>query len=337
MRMRLQSVASLLLLVAGCAGAQGDGPAGRTRLRVLVQPFLSHAPLLMADAEGYFAEQGLDVEFVRLSDNSSALPMLIDGSLDVLTGGPTPAILNAMGRGLPVRAVAEKGYFRIGGCSRGGLVIRKSLLDDAIGGTPAVRRVSIEKSPQQRYLVEKMLVYAGIDPDSVQFLYIFHAPEMEALNDGTLDAALAGEPWLTLNVERGAVQWIRIEDVVPDAQFSFVYFGPSLMNGDPDIGRRFLVAYLKAVRDFEQGKTPRNLELLARITGDGADMVRKMCWPPFRVDGRIDFRGVRDFAAWAVGRGFVDREIGETEFWDPSFLEAANRTLAAPPATTQEK
>ncbi len=337
MTARLRMVASLGLLVTGCVGARGDAPAGRTRLRVLVQPFLSHAPLLMADAEGYFAEQGLEVEFVRLSDNSSALPMLVDGSLDVLTGGPTPAILNAMARGLPVRAVAEKGYFRTGGCSRGGLVIRKALLDDATGGVPAVHRVSIEKSPQQRYLVEKMLEHVGIDPDSIQFLYILHAPEMEALSDGTLDAALAGEPWLTLNVERGAVQWVRVEDVEPDAQFSFVYFGPNLMNGDPDIGRRFLVAYLKAVREFEQGKTPRNLELLSRITGDGADMIRKMCWPPFREDGRVDFRGVRDFAAWAVERGLVDRKVPEAGFWEPSFLEAANRTLGAPPAAAQEK
>ena len=337
MRRRARLAGVLAIAAAGCGGGRADGPAGETRLRVLIQPFMAHAPLLLADAEGYFAEQGIEVEFVRLTENSSALPMLIDGSLDVLTGGPTAAILNAMARGLPVRAVAEKSYFRSGGCSRGGMVIRKTLLDEAAGAPPRVRRISIDKSPQQVYLVEKMLEHAGIDRDSIEFRYVLNAPEMDALSAGTLDAALAGEPWLTLNLERGAVQWIRAEDVLPDVQFSFIYFGPTLLNGDPDIGRRFLVAYLEGVRQFEQGKTPRNLEVLARVTGDGADMIGKMCWPAFKMDGHIDFGGVRGFADWAVAQGLVDRPITESEFWDPAFLQTANRTFAAPQATPPEK
>jgi NitT/TauT family transport system substrate-binding protein len=337
MTRRVGPAALLALALSGCGGTPGERLVGMTRLRVLVQPFLSHAPLLIADAEGYFARQGIEVEFVRLSDNASALPMLIDESLDVLTGGPTPAILNAMARGLPVRAVAEKSYFRADGCSRSGMVIRRVLLDSAAGAPPAVRRVSIEKSPQQVYLVERMLEHAGVDPDSVQFLYIQHAAEMEALSAGTLDAALAGEPWITLNVERGAVQWIRAEDVLPDAQFSFLFFGPGLLNADPAIGQRFLAAYLEGVRQFERGRTPENLEILNRITGEGADLTASMCWPPFKVDGRIDFRGVRDFAAWAVTRGLVERVIDETEFWEPAYLEAAHRLLAAQPATSAEK
>src|SRR3970282_54166 len=136
MRRRPWIAGLVAIAAAGCGGARADGQAGQTRLRVLLEPFMSHAPLLLADAEGYFAKQGIEVEFVRLTENSSALPMLIDGSLDVLSGGPTAAILNAMARGLPVRAVAEKSYFRSGGCSRGGMVIRKALLDEAAGAPP---------------------------------------------------------------------------------------------------------------------------------------------------------------------------------------------------------
>jgi NitT/TauT family transport system substrate-binding protein len=291
---------------------------------------MSHAPLLIADAEGYFAEQNLEVEFVRLADPNNAMPMLLDGGVDVLTGGPTPAILNAMARGLPVRAVAEKGYLRAQGCSRAGLVIRKPLLEAANGGVPAVRRISMDKAPQQLYLVEKMLAAAGLRMSDLDQKFVLHAPEMEALADGTLDAALAGEPWLTLNLERGhVVQWVRAEDVLPDAQLSFIYFGPNLLERDVSIGARFLAAYLKGVRLYEEGKTERNLELLARVTGDGQEMIEKMCWPAFVLDGRIDYSALRDFQQWAIERDLVEAVVEEAEFWDPKYLKAANDALSA--------
>ena len=320
----------LLALVAACGGRGDSGPAGPTRLRVLVQPFMSHAPLLIADAEGYYAEQNLAVEFVRLSDPNNAMPLLLDGGIDVLTGGPTPAILNAMSRGLRVRAVAEKGYLRKEGCSRAGLVIQKNLITAANGGVPRIRRISLDKAPQQLYLVEKMLMAAGLQLKDLDQRFVLHAPELDALADGALDAALVGEPWLTLNLERGhVVQWVRAEDVLPDAQMSFVYFGPSLLNADPDIGTRFLIAYLKAVRQYEEGKTERNLQLLARVTGDGEDMIHKMCWPAFVLDGRIDYTALEDFQAWAVERELVENVVTESQFWDPTFLNAANRALSA--------
>jgi ABC-type nitrate/sulfonate/bicarbonate transport system substrate-binding protein len=319
------SVAALLL--GACSSTATPAPE-RTRLRVFVQPFLSSAPLLLAEAEGYYAEQNLEVEFVRLNDAAAAIPMLLNGTIDVLPGGPSPGVLNAMARGLPVRAVANKGYYRRGGCSRGGIVIRKDLLA-ATGraGQPRIRRISIDRQPQMQYTVERMLASKGYRLRDLEVLYIPHLPEMEALADGSLDAALSGDPWLTPTLERGIAElWIRFEDVLPDTEFSFLYFGPSLLEGNPDAGRRFLVAYLRAVRQFEEGKTQRNLEILARVTEENAEALPRMCWPAFHTEG-VNLAGVMDFQAWAIERKFIDRAATIEEFWEPSFLESANQVL----------
>ncbi|MGH7503403.1 MAG: ABC transporter substrate-binding protein [Longimicrobiales bacterium] len=316
-----------MLLLTACACGQVEDPGPR-RLRVTTQPFLSHAPLLLADAEGYFAEQDIEVEFIRLADPAAGVPMLVDGGLDVLAGGVSPGVINAMATGLTVRAVAEKGSLRQGTCSRHGLLIRRALLDRAAGGTPAVRRISLDRTPQQVYQVERMLSSVGLKLADLEQLFIPHLPEMTALAEGTLDAALAGEPWLTLNIDHDTTvtQWVRAEDVLPDHQISFLYFGPNLMN-DRDLGVRFMIAYIKAVRQFEEGRTPHNLELLSRITGEGADMIERMCWPAFNADGRIDFRGVNDFQAWALGRRLIETAVSEATFWDATFVDAATRVL----------
>jgi hypothetical protein len=122
--------------------------------------------------------------------------------------------------------------------------------------------------------------------------------------------------------------WVSLEDVLAGAQFSFVYFGPNLLEKDPDTGRRFLVAYLKAVRQLEEGKTEKNLAVLERVTEEGAENLQRMCWPAYHADGHIDFKGVKDFQDWALKKGFIERAVTEKEFWDPRFLEHANGVLA---------
>jgi hypothetical protein len=175
--------ALLLFLSLACAGG---GPDSRpVRVRVVLQPFLSHAPMLLADVEGFFSEQGLEVEFVRLADPVAGVPMLLDGGVDVLAGSASPGLLNAMASGQRVRAVAEKGSFRPRACSQHGLLIRRALLDAASNGPPAVRRISLDKQPQQLYLVERMLASVGLRLDAMEQLFIPHLPEMTALVDGT--------------------------------------------------------------------------------------------------------------------------------------------------------
>ena len=85
------------LLLAACGGVP-DAADGRTRLRVVVQPYLVFAPLHVAQAEGLFAAHGLDVELVPMAGSEQAIPLLIDGGIDVLPGHAAPGLLNAMAR-----------------------------------------------------------------------------------------------------------------------------------------------------------------------------------------------------------------------------------------------
>lgn len=53
-----------------CAAEQSTEPP----IRIVVTPFLNYAPFFIAQEEGYFAEQGLAVEMVRLTNNMGPCP-----------------------------------------------------------------------------------------------------------------------------------------------------------------------------------------------------------------------------------------------------------------------
>ena len=76
-----------------------DINAEPVKLKVLVAPFLGYAPFFIAMEEGYFAEQGLEIEFVKMGGTIEAIPALAQGKLDVLSGDISIGILNAIARG----------------------------------------------------------------------------------------------------------------------------------------------------------------------------------------------------------------------------------------------
>ena len=91
-----------------------------------------------------------------------------------------------------------------------------------------------------------------------------------------------------------------------------------------------MTAYLKAVRQYNQGKTKRNLEILVEHTGLDQTLLEEACWSLVRNDGTINVESVLDFQDWALEKGYIDNPVTEDQFWDPSFVEYANQVLGAP-------
>jgi ABC-type nitrate/sulfonate/bicarbonate transport system substrate-binding protein len=317
----------LLLGVAllACTGSAEQAAKPRDKLRVIIQPFLAHAPLLIAQAESLFARQGLDVEFVEMTRITEAVPLLLSGEIDVLPSSLQPAALNAMARGEKIRIVADRGYLDPQGCTFMAIVIAKTVSPSAAART--VKRISLEKQISMYHIEVKSLEHVGLAPKNLDVVEVPNAPEMDALEKGALDAAFVGEPWLSRNLDRGAHMWIRAQDVLPNLQYGFVIYGPKLLDGDPDIGRRFMIAYRQAVAQYLEGKTPRNVEILVSATRDTPELVQKSCWPAMRADGRIDMANVLEYQAWAESQGYVETPATPAQIWDSSFVTFSDSRL----------
>lgn len=321
-----RSTRGMLLFLAAAYGC-GDAPrqAARTKIRVVIQPYLALAPLHIAAAESLFAKHGLDVELVPMSRPSDAVPLLLSGDLDVLSSTPQAGMFNAAARGEPIRVVAERGYYSTtSGCTHLALVVRAGL--DTLHAARTVKRLSYDRQAPMIYITVKMLARAGLTVEQLESTTeVPHLAEIDALKNGKIDVALSGEPWLSRVVAAGAgTVWIRAEDAAPNETFGYVFFGRNLLDRDRDVGRRFMLAYREAIARYLEGKTPRNVDIVTAATGEAADLVRSACWASMRADSRIDTAGMMAFQQWAHERGLVPTLATVAQLWDSTFIAHAD-------------
>ena len=93
-----------------------------------------------------------------------------------------------------------------------------------------------------------------------------------------------------------------------------------------------MVGYLKAVRQYNQGKTARNVEIVSKHTNLDPTLLEETCWPPIRDDGQIDIDSVLKFQSWSLNKGLLDSIVPATQFWDDRFIKSANEILGPPAA-----
>jgi len=332
-------LAFVILLTFGPAPAQSPNP---DLVKVLMLPYLDFAPLHIADEEGYFAEQGIRIERFKFASSDHAVALLLRGDLDVAGSVVRVNLLNAMARDGSIAFVADKGHVApAGGCPHMSLFARRTWLRDLKERKLDLSaRISVSERPATivSYYIEKALstVAAG---DRIERREIGEpAVAIEALRTGRLDVVFQAEPWRTLALQDpDLAEWMPDLEVIPDQQFALLVFGPRLIIRNPDIGERFMVAYLKGVRQYNQGKTRRNVDLLVSFTQLTEDVVRKACWPAIRDDGSINADKLVEFEAWAQTKGLLDRILLPARFWDGRFVAHANRVLAGNAAKGGER
>ncbi len=335
MKLRPALPAPLLAAVLALAAvAAGSAPPERFHLKVLYGRYLAFAPFAIASTEGYFAAQGLDVEFIHLTSTGDALPALIKGDIDVGAGLITVSDFNSIARGATLRIVADMGHNETGPCVSIALIARSEFLRAKNPDSPEhLRGARVSATPLSygEYVLETFVKSKGLQLSDLNVLRLPLATAVEALSEGSLDFTYLAEPFLSQAAKPGrVVVWVPLHEIVPKAQLAALVYGPTLLTKNRDAGRRFIVAYLQGVRQYNLGKTARNVEIVSKGTGLTPELVRRSCWTWIRGDGKIDTDSVLDFQRWAVRRGVLDAPLPPEKFWDPSFIDEANRILEPP-------
>jgi NitT/TauT family transport system substrate-binding protein len=299
-----------------------------TKLRATVLPYFSFAPLYIAEAEGFFAEEGLAVEFVAFKGHGESLPALLRGDIDIDTMF-TVGLLNAVSRGENIRVVAARGTMTRDDCPPSGFLVPsgKAAEFDA-QKVEDLRRLTFGVDPiwLDGFFLHQWLGERGLSLRDVKTEYLpAPAARIEALRQGALDAVFVSEPWITIARQSNAGElWLPVAKVAPDFPMSTISFGPSMLSRTDDSGVRFLRAYLRAIARYAEGKTPRNIEILAKATQLDPDLLHRMCWPVIPLDGKVDAESILRFSVWAARQGLADRPlVSADEIWDPDFLEKA--------------
>ncbi|MDH5506998.1 MAG: ABC transporter substrate-binding protein, partial [Anaerolineae bacterium] len=228
------------------------------KLKVAVFRFLSYGPFFIAQDEGFFAEQGLDVEFVHFEKTADSIPALARGDLDVATGILTVNLLNAIASGENIRFTASRGYMEVSDCPYGALMAQSSLLEDGSLVDPVQlkdMRIAMDVPSIYQYLLDQHLAQASLDSGDVNAQTISFPTMSESFANDAIDLGFTFEPWVTRIKKSGNGDvYIPLADIEPGFPVGFILYGNNLLN-NTEAGRRFMVAYLKAVAQYNEGKT----------------------------------------------------------------------------------
>jgi ABC-type nitrate/sulfonate/bicarbonate transport system substrate-binding protein len=118
-----------------------------------------------------------------------------------------------------------------------------------------------------RYVVSRMLAKRGMTLERMETVRVQDVVLPMVLQNRSLDAAAVTEPALTRVASIGTL-WLSAQDAIPGYQWSVLAFGERLLVRERDTGLRFLRAYHRAVAQFRQGKTDRNVAIIAEGTGE---------------------------------------------------------------------
>lgn len=338
MRVRFANlVAAACLLAAAAASACTPlrPPAATPQpvaLKVMTLPFISFAPLYIAFEEGYYQEQGLQVELVETTTQPPVMPALVSGQVDVGGGQLVTGIFNTMARSGNVAIVADKGYIDPAACSSLLLIARKGLFNPGESITAEHLRgktISTPSESWQEYYLDRLLAPFGVTLAEMRHVEIPSPAIVEAADKAQVDLIMQNEPWVTRLIQAGNQAVLAPpHEILPDSQQAILLYGSKLLSDNKDAGNRFMAAYLKAVRQYNQGKTERNVDILAKHIRLDKATIGGMCWPALRDSGDLNVASVMDWQAWAVTKGLMPNAVPESQFWNPTFVQAANQMLS---------
>ena len=277
--------------------------------------------LPMAQIKGFFHEEGLQAELIRIR-SAVALPALTSGEIDYHTV-VAPAVTAAL-RGIPVRVVA---------CFTPGLttaiIARPEIktVQDLKGKTIGLNSIGggVEST------VRLMLKHYGLDPDKdVKFLATGGIEtRFAALKQGLTVATAGSTPADYLGKKFGYIVLARAYDL-----FSYPNTGlvASLkkIKESPDQLKRVIKAGIKANRYILQNRdgTIQVMMQWMRVDRDTAIATYDGSVKSFNDDGAVSDAGLRIALDESRKAANINREVAFSEVADFSMLREAQRELA---------
>jgi NitT/TauT family transport system substrate-binding protein len=321
--------------VAGSTSPAASGGSQVAHVKLGIKPGgISDAGIYLALEKGYFKDQNIELEQINFDSAARMIAPLGQDQIDVAAGATSAGFFNAFNRQIPIKIVADKGSQPPG---RGyeALVVRKDLVDsgkvkdvkDLKGLKVAVGAKDITDDHVLSVALEKAgLAFKDIDLNEVPF-----PSHVTALANKSIDAAWALEPFVATIVKQGTgVRLKGGDEVIPNEQTANVLYGPAFAK--TDAAKRWMVAYLKGVRDFndalDKGKNRDEVVgLLQKVAKLDDATVKLMVWPGLDGNGKIYTDRLDADQDFYVKEGLQKQKVDIKEVIDTSFLEAAIKEL----------
>jgi NitT/TauT family transport system substrate-binding protein len=302
---------------------------------------ISEAPFFIGDAKGFFHDAGVDVKWTVFEASAQMIAPLAQGQLDGLGSGISAATFNAIGRGIPLRIVGDRGIdFPPYGALP--LVVRTDLIKTgrfkSLRDLKGLKIAEPTKGGANLPIVVRFLEKAGLKYEDADHLFLPFAEQIAGFRNGAVDAAVLIEPFASLAISQGYVTRVAVDtDAYPNHQISVLFYSAPFIEKRPDVARKFFVGYLRSLRYY------RGALLNGKLAGPNAEDVigilqknlalpdpslwRTITPTAVTTDGRVNMASIEYEYATFNRFGFITDPSDISHAVDMRFADYANRQL----------
>ena len=321
------SIVMPALLLIGLAEAQDEVDT----VTVFYSPFNTYTWIDIGIAEGYFAEQNIEIEKVISPQPSEMLLSFLQGEIDVFPAALSPAVLNAMLRSGEVKIAGSTGYTSADSCNVSSFFIAADQADTITSPADLAGLTVASADGLPMYMLGLVLEEGGLTLDDVTLSFLPPQARPEAVLNGAAAMMFTGEPWTTrARQDENFVEFARLTDYEAITQYGTMLFGPGMLENEA-LAQRFSLAALQSQRQLNEGATERNIEIVSLATELEPEFLQEMCWISLHEDGMIDLESTQAYADFAFENALIDEAITIEDYLEPGFMEYANEILGPVP------
>jgi NitT/TauT family transport system substrate-binding protein len=294
---------------------------------------LTDAGLFIGIDRGYFTEEGVEIDSVRVDGAAQAMPFVATGQLDVAGVTPASGFFNAVQRGLQLRIAADKGRVTPG-YSQNSWMLRE---DVAAGG--GVRDwadlrgltlgINVPGSGSSTdIMLDAALGLGGLTRSDVQIVELPYPDMNPAFANRRIDASLHTEPFASQGINLGVSRrWRPASDARAEQYTGVWLYSPQF--SETEAANRFMVGYLRGVRDYNDaivyGRGRAGVvDVLTRHTAvkDPA-IYDQMAFAGIDPNGRVQPEVLQQDVEYYVSHGFMQQWMDVRQVIDGRYVDYA--------------
>lgn len=307
---------SALLLACSCGNNSGSGSSAASntetaapeKIKIGVLKIADSFPLYVAESEGLFEEQGLDVEIVDFQSASDQSVAYEAGELDgLMTDMIVQSLINKSAQGREMKAVA----MALGGSKEEGrfLVISSPKGEIKEPADLEGARIGISENTMMEYLVVSYLKDLGVDIEKVQLINIPKLTlRLDSVIEGSeLDAAILPDPLAIEAVERGCNTVIDDTKLDKNYSQSVVTLRNEVIENYPEAAAAFVKAYDTAIEKINAD--PQSYDDLFCEKANVAEALKGKYTVPHYTSACLPTSDeVAGIQSWMLEKGLLDAE-----------------------------
>ena len=307
---------STTVLLAGCSGgsgaAEGAAPDPDEPIAITVGtlPAGDYAPLYIAQDEGFFEEEGLDVTIEIIAGGAVGVTQLVSGELD-FSSATWANVLSAVSQGLEIQVVREGTDSSKEGIN--GMIAKEGSglegPEDLRGQTISVNTLQSATELQIRDCLDS----AGVGPDEYELVEVPFPEVGAAVSQGRIAAGFVPEPFITIGEAEGLVP-IMYPSVCNEDQSNMPLINWNTSRQFAEQNPEAVAAFVRAMDKATQlaiDDPQVVVDILPTFTTLTPELAGELVLPNFVEDGTPDLEGAELTMDLMVEWGLLDKPLDD--------------------------